>query len=363
MPSIERRQGPIAVTGASGFVGAHIVRALLARGHDVRACVTDAGNPEKTAHLLVLNEAGSPGEVALHEANLLESGSYDAAFDGCVGVVHAATAMAYANENRPQQIYDAAVNGTRNVIDAVRKVGSVRRIVYTSSFSAIHHPAPAGYVFSEDDWASDGREDNPVWNLENLDDKGETAYEIGKVESEKMLYREADEDGGFDAMAINPLVILGPLLARNHELVFSWQWAVGRMLRGKPNIRGWQHLWNIVDVRDVASAHALALESTSASNGDRFMLCATDDSAIMDVRELQARLQALFPDIDVGGAPDEMKAALGPDGRIFDAPRAYCHKARRELGLETHPVEDTLRETGRTLIELGLIEPKLRQGG
>ncbi|MEN8158626.1 MAG: hypothetical protein ABFS41_00995, partial [Myxococcota bacterium] len=216
----------------------------------------------------------------------------------------------------------------------------------------------AGYVFTEADWASDGREGDPSWSLEDLNEKGETGYAMAKEETEKALYRMAEADGSFDAISINPVVVLGPLLGKAHDLVFSWQWFLGRMLRGKPCKRGWQHLWNIVDVRDVGMAHALALESAVAKNGDRYQLSATDASGELDCMQLQAHLQRLFPDTEVGGAPPELEPILAKHGRVFDAPRAHCDKARRDLGLETHPIEDTLRETGRTLIELGLIEPK-----
>ena len=47
-------------------------------------------------------------------------------------------------------------------------------------------------------------------------------------------------------------------------------------------------------------------------------------------------------------------------GQVYDAPRARCDNAREVLGLKTHAVEDTLRETGRSLIDLGLVEPKLK---
>ena len=76
--------------------------------------------------------------------------------------------------------------------------------------------------------------------------------------------------------------------------------------------------------------------------------------------QLQAHLQALFPHIDAGGAPDELKPMLEKHGRVYDAPRAHCDKARRDLGLETHDILDTLRETGQTMIDLGIIEPKLK---
>ncbi len=46
--------------------------------------------------------------------------------------------------------------------------------------------------------------------------------------------------------------------------------------------------------------------------------------------------------------------------KVYEAPRAHCDRAREELGLETHPIEETLRQTGQTLIDLGLVEPALK---
>ena len=361
MPSITSAGGPVAVTGASGFIGSHVVLALLKRGYQVRACLTDPSNPDKTDHLLAMNDAGHPGRLTPHRANLLEEGSYDDPFDGCCAVLHVGTAMGYAGANKPQEVYDGAVLGTQNVMRSVRKAGTVRRFIYTSSFAAISHPAPAGYVFTEKDWASDGRENDPSWSLTDLNDKGETGYAMAKVETERMLFRMAEEDGSFEAISICPVVVLGPLLSKAHELVFSWQWFLGRMLRGKECQRGWQHLWNIVDVRDVAEAHALAIESDVCRNGDRYQLSATDESGEIDCMQLQAHLKKLFPHVEVGGAPEALKPMLEKHGRVFDAPRAHCDKARADLGLETHAVENTLRETGQTLIDLGLIEPKREQ--
>ena len=119
-------------------------------------------------------------------------------------------------------------------------------------------------------------------------------------------------------------------------------------------------MWNIVDVRDVGEAQALMIESDVCDNGWRYQLSATDEAGELDVFQLQAHLQRLFPRIDVGGAPDEIKPIIEKYGKVYDAPRAHCDRAREELGLETHAIEDTLRETGQTMIDLGLIEPALR---
>ena len=78
----------------------------------------------------------------------------------------------------------------------------------------------------------------------------------------------------------------------------------------------------------------------------------------MDRMRLRAQLQKLFPGVAVGGAPEALQPMLEKYGKVFDAPRAHCDKARRDLGLETHAIEDTLRETGRTLIDLGLVQPR-----
>jgi nucleoside-diphosphate-sugar epimerase len=362
MPPVTPSDGPVAVTGASGYIGSHVVISLMQRGYEVRACVTDLSKPIKTDHLLALNRAGHAGSVNLHQANLLVEGSYDEVFSGCCAVLHVGTVLGHGNASTPRQIYDGAVGGTRNVMASVTKAGTVKRFIYTSSFSAIFHPSRPGYVFTEDDWASDGRENDPNWNLENLDDpdKAEIAYAWAKEETERMVFRIAEENGGFEAISICPIVVLGPLLSEAHDLVYSWQWFLGRMLRGKDCERGWKHLWNIVDVRDVAEAHALAISSDVCANGDRYQLSATDESGEIDCMQLQAHLQRLFPDIDVGGAPEALKPMLEKYGKVYDSPRAHCDKARRDLGLETHSVEDTLRETAQTMIDLGFVRPKLK---
>lgn len=180
---------------------------------------------------------------------------------------------------------------------------------------------------------------------------------MAKVATEKLVYKRAEEDGSFDAISVCPLVVLGPLLSKAHDLVYSWQWFLGRMLAGHPCGNAWQHLWNVVDVRDVAQAQLLIAESSVCSNGARYQLTATDASGELNVHELQAHMLKLFPDIACGGAPDEMAEYIARRGSIYDVPRAHCDKARSELGLQTHSIEDTLRDTAQTLMELELIEP------
>ncbi|MHA1727901.1 MAG: NAD-dependent epimerase/dehydratase family protein [Promethearchaeota archaeon] len=357
MPAVKPSDGPVAVTGASGYIGSHAVISLVKRGYTIHACITDPNNPDKTNHLLLLNSGDYPGKVKLFTANLLEAGLYDEPFKDCCAVLHIATRW-----GNPLQVYEGAVTGTKNVLDSVRKVGTVKRVVYTSTFSAIYHKEKSGYKFTENNWASENRENDPRWSLDQITETsdGDIAYSMAKVETEHQSYRTAKEDSNFDVITINPIGVLGPLLSKVHGTWGTWQWALGRMLAGEPCQRQWNALWNCVDVRDVAEAHVLAMESETVKNGDRFILGATDDSGIIDSLQLQAHLQKLFPNIRVGGPPDEIHGIIEKYGKIFQAPIAYCNKARELLGLKTHSVEDTLHETGQTMIDLGLVKPALK---
>ena len=360
MPAVTSSDGPVAVTGASGYVGSHVVVALVKHGFTVHACVRDLNNPDKTNHLLDLNKNDYSGHVELFSANLLEADSYNTPFTDCCAVLHAGTPMGYGRANNPRQIYDGAINGTKNVLNSAKKVGTIKRFIYTSSFAAIHHPMKSGYVFTENDWASDNRENDPNWSVDRIDEDGVMAYAMAKVDCEHIVYDFAEKSGQFDAASVCPIVVLGPLLSRLHERVYSWQWFVGQMLAGKTCEREWKSLWNIVDVRDVGEAQALMVESTVCKNGRRYQLCATDESGEISVLQVQAHLKKLFPKIDVGGPPEEIHKIIEKYGAVYQAPLAHCDRARKELGLKTHAIEDTLYETGKTLIDLGLVEPAFR---
>ena len=357
MPAVTTADGPVAVTGASGFIGAHTVIALLKRGYDVRGCVTDISNTTKTEFLLALNEE-HPGNLTLHQANLLEEDSYDDVFAGCSAVLHVGTPMGYGGANNPVEVYEGVIVGIHNIVNSVKKTGTVKRLVYTSSFAAIHNKKSPGYIFTEADWASDNRENDDNWNTDNLKDKGEVGYAMAKVECERAVYRLAEEDGSFDAISICPIVVLGPLLSPVHECVGSWQFHLGRTLAGETNQRSWQTLWNIVDVRDCGEVQALIIESDVCKNGARYQMSATDESGEISVKQLHEHLQGLFPDIEVGGPPPEFDTMIEKYGAPYNSPLAHLDKAREELGLKTHAVEDTLRTTGETMIALGLVETK-----
>jgi len=353
--AVSPADGPVAVTGTSGYIGSWIVHDLMLQGYQVKACVRDKSKPEKVDHLLAFNEAGMRGSVELYEGDIFKRGSYDEPFNECCAVIHTGAAMGH-NQETPQQIYDGCFTEVQHIIDSVKKAGTVKRFICTSTFSASWHHRPQGYVFTEKDWCDDRPEKyKGAWDVAKVSERGDIAYAMGKANAERMIYKTAEEDGSFEAISILPVHVIGPLMCVNHDQEGSWQNSIKRILQGEPFARmpGGRMLWNSTDVRDCARAHRLAAESTIARNGSRYILAAMDRSAQLFTFELQARLKELFPAIkEVGGEPMENGK---PVASSYDSPRTYSLLAKEELGLVTYPINETLKALGDSLIRLGLL--------
>ncbi|HCP48761.1 MAG: hypothetical protein CMQ50_10350 [Gammaproteobacteria bacterium] len=347
--------GPIAVTGSSGYIGSWIVQDLVEQGYTVRACVRDATNPDKVDHLLAMNDADLPGRVELANGDLFDPGSYDDAFKDCSAVLHAGAAVGY-NRETPQEVYDGCFTEVEHVLESAIKGGSLKRFVFTSSFAAVGHPRPEGYIFTESDWCGDNVEGyRGAWTEDNIPKNRDIAYAMAKARAEHMMYEMAEKEDTFDAMAILPLHVIGPLMCTNHDQGWSWQNCMKFMWLGKEykKSKGGRMLWNNVDVRDVGRAHRLCAESTVAKNGSRYILSATDPSGELFTWQLQAKMQELFPDVaEVGG--EEMNGNQ-PVEPTYDSPRSYCTLAIDELGLDTYSIDETIKATGDSYIKLGLV--------
>jgi dihydroflavonol-4-reductase len=226
----------IFVTGATGFVGHHVARALAAEGADLRLLV------RKTSNLK--NLEGIRAET--HVGDLGEPDSLKLALEDCDAVMHVAADYRLWIPN-PESMYKANVDGTRELLRMAREAG-VRRVVYTSSVATMHFRTD-GIVINED---------TPV-SIKDMVGH----YKRSKFLAEQEAMKAAQ--GGQQVMILNPTTPIGPYDTKPTP--------TGRIfvdfLKGKFPAYMDTGL-NLVDVAEVARTHVSAL--TVGTSGRRYIL-------------------------------------------------------------------------------------------
>ena len=216
----------IFLTGATGFVGHHVGRALAEQGADLRMLVRKTSNPA--------NLEGISGET--HVGDLANPESIKSALPGCDAVVHvAADYRIWARD--ASELYRANVDGTRQLLQAAVDAG-IERIVYTSTVGALGIPKDG----------TPGDEASPV-GLEDM----VGPYKASKFLAERVAVEWAAR--GAPIVIVNPSTPLGPWDIKptpTGQMVVDF-------LRGKM-IGSIDTGLNIVHVRDVARGHILAAD-------------------------------------------------------------------------------------------------------
>ncbi len=228
------------VTGASGFVGAAVTRALLAEGWQVRVLVRKGSDRSNLANLAL--------EIA--EGDLTVAASLGTAVAGCEAVFHVAADYRLGAPD-PQQLYRTNVDGTRNLLRAAAEAG-VGKIVYTSSVATMG--IPGGGI--------PGDERTPV-SLEAM---------IGHYKRSKFLAEQVVLDAaaaGAPVVIVNPSTPVGPGDIKPTP--------TGQLVRDAAAGRMPAYVdtgLNIVHVDDVAAGHLLAWRHGRA--GERYILGGED---------------------------------------------------------------------------------------
>ena len=316
----------VLVTGASGFVAGHCIAELASHGYAVRGTVR---RPGSAAHLAGLAE--------LVTADLESDAGWAQAVAGCRYVLHVASPIPLEDPRDPQDLIRPAVEGTLRVLRASAASGTVRRVVLTSSMAAIRPARPSDdKTLTEDDWCDP--------------DACDEAYQRSKALAERAAWDFTGREGrGLELAVVNPALVLGPV---THAAAGTSLEPVRRLLAreapGVPRLG-----WATVDVRDLATAHRLVMESPAAA-GNRY-ICAGPHVWMSEMaRILATRYQVPTRPVPywvvwlLGRFDPAIRSVLG-DWGVREL--ASADKAKRDLGWRMRPLQETLLDTAAALIE------------
>jgi dihydroflavonol-4-reductase len=312
----------ILVTGANGFIGSHIVHALLERGYPVRAFVR---NNADTRNLSWLN-------IEIVRGDLLKASTVMDAAAGCRAVIHAA-GWINTNPLNSWRVWQVNFIGTANVLTAAQKAG-VAKVVYTASIFTLGV-------------STDGQPatESVVDNLTHLKFPYLSARRAAEAKATKML------EGGLPLVFVYPTYCLGPGI---HDLSASPYRQIIAFLRGRMPFYSSGGL-NLADVRDVAEAHVLALDHGGV--GQKYLVGGED----ITFRDLLARLakvanvrRAMLRAPNVAILASGWLMQWFSRKPLMDAATARLMryhwyydstKAMTELGYSPRPLDETLRDT------------------
>jgi nucleoside-diphosphate-sugar epimerase len=357
MSSFATRPAPqtVLVTGASGYIAGWIVKYLLEEGHTVHATVRDPARQASVAHLKEMAKS-APGTLKLFQAELLTLGSYDEAVKGCSVVMHTASPFVIDGiTDAERELVRPAVQGTRNVLESVNRIGGVKRVVLTSSAASVFgdnselKSKPRG-MFTEADWNDTSSVDhNP--------------YQYSKVAAEREAWAIHGQSHGWDLVTINPVMVFGPSLtssSNSASIDTLLQMANGRLRTGVPDLEV-----GVVDVRDVARAH-LQAAFKPAANG-RHLLCADVMSMMGIARLLKSQYGGQYP-FPMMVAPKFITWAIGPllgpvtrkfiSLNVGHPLRVDNSRSREQLGVAYRPVKDTFVAHFQQALDDGLLKKR-----
>lgn len=345
----------VLVTGATGYVAGWIVKQLVEAGVCVHAAVRDPDNELKVARLKALSEKG-PGKVVLFKSDLLESGSYGQAMQGCATVFHTASPFVGRFNDAQQDLINPALLGTENVLLTANSTASVKRVVLTSSLVAIYGDAQDCAA------APNGTLTEEIWNTTSSVTHQPYAY--SKTLAERAAWDIAEAQDQWSLVVINPGLVIGPTVSEqptslSHDICKSF--GDGRMKVGTLPLE-----LGMVDVRDVADAHLRAAYIKAASG--RHIIVSEAKSFLGLARLLSEKYGADYP-LPRKELPKLLIWLIGPimDSTItrkFVSRNAGCQwrasnsKSKEQLGMRYRSLKGSIEEMFQQMIDQDIFSKK-----
>jgi nucleoside-diphosphate-sugar epimerase len=330
----------VLITGASGFIASHCILEMLGHGYDVRGTLRKLDRGDALKAILAPHTDRIDG-LEFAAADLLDEASWVDAAQGCDAILHVASPVPVIQPKDENEVIVPARTGALNVLKAARANG-IRRVVLTSSTAAVMSSAGESRTFTDQDWT-------------DLAQPGLSPYAKSKTIAEQAAWAYVQEHPEVELATVNPAMVLGPALESDYgsslEALYLMMTGAYPML---PRLG-----FEIVDVRDVASLHRLALEHPEAA-GNRY-LCANGFRWFVDIART---VKADHPDRKVPTAQmpnlvarlagvflKEVKQFLPDLGQR----KAVDNGPARTLGWAPRDVDLAIRDGARSLIELGIV--------
>lgn len=337
--------GTVLVTGATGYIAGELIRQLLAKGWTVHGTVRNVAKSESGLRARLGNP--SPESFRLIEAELMSDKGWAEATAGCTHVAHVASPIPAQAPKHEDDLIIPAREGTLRALRFARDAG-VTRFVQTSSTAAVVYGVDRGeYTFDESRWT-------------DINHPDAYPYVKSKTLAERAA-REwvAAEGGDMEFVSVNPGMVLGPVDSGDFSASVE---LVSQLLSGAmpmaPNLG-----FPIVDVRDIAALHVLALETPGLA-GERFLGAGQFLTALEIAGVLRARLGEHARKTPTRPMPDwvvNILALFNPEVRgikteIGKVRHVDASHARERLGWIMRPVEDTIADCGTSLIAHGVVK-------
>ena len=334
----------VLVSGGSGYIAGYLIRQLVAEGWSVHTTVRTPAREAAVRRLLNVDDR----RLTFFAADLNADAGWADAMAGCSHVAHVASPLPASVPKHADELIVPARDGAMRALRAARDAG-VQRFVMTSSVAAISYGRGRGvHHFTEADWTP-------------LDRPGLPPYIQSKTIAERAA-RDwvAREGAGLEFCSINPSVVLGPVWSGDYSASLV---LVQKLLDGSmgacPDFGV-----GIVDVRDVADLHVRALTAPGLA-GERFIA----SGRFMALREIADLLRAeLGPQarrVTTRNLPDwvmRVAALVSPVARavaseLGSVRHQDASHAKTVLGWATRPVEQSILDAARSLLEHGLVKP------
>jgi dihydroflavonol-4-reductase len=332
------------VSGGSGYIAGFLIRQLLEQGWTVHTSLRSLAREPALRELL----GGDESRLKVFAADLTRNAGWVEAMQGCSHVAHVASPLPGNWVKKPDDLVVPARDGVLRALRAAREAG-VRRFVMTSSVAAIIYGRGRGvHHFTEADWTP-------------AEYPGISPYTLSKTLAERAARDWVAREGtGLEFCSVNPSLVLGPVWGADYSSSVT---LVKRLLMG--SMPGCPDLgFGIVDVRDVADLHLRMLTAPGMA-GERVIASGPFLKVIDIARMLREHLGEQARRVPTRRLPDllvRVAALFDPMVRTavteLGAERhTDARHARELLGWQARPVQQTVLDTARSLLEQGLVRP------